>query len=415
MKESDVQAAMDTQLKVAADGLWYEFPNPPLQLQQLQAFQAEAEQHIIQTAGLNNLPDPTRCAVSGTLLPDNPRRLPDQDQMCQIAAWSDPPSELLNDPTFEAIWQAIKTWDINVPAAYGGYCGATGNHVYAIHRALARLSPPQQPDPGDSLYEECLAVQDEPEILVTTEMLQAAGRAWLECGPVQVEQWTAIYRAMAALAPKNTASKWWPAQWQEGQACIAALEGENVEFKLNNTKLLEAYSSISKKLGELQTEKRNQVGLRIGSMLPGSCDESRPATNERAAAAAENNALTTQMDTLIQAGIQAYRDECTKQIAALGAAFESERNMRITMEDCLRDAQQTALRYKRDLAVLEAESAELNEEAEEHAHLIRQLRGLTVVGADLPDPPRRPDGTLAPASKPWTPPKDTGNKRRIGG
>ena len=50
--------------------------------------------------------------------------------------WPDPSPEELETPEFEAIWQAIKTWDINVPGAYGGYCGATGNHVKAILNAL---------------------------------------------------------------------------------------------------------------------------------------------------------------------------------------------------------------------------------------------------------------------------------------
>jgi hypothetical protein len=35
--------------------------------------------------------------------------------------------------------------------------------------------------------------------------------------------------------------------------------------------------------------------------------------------------------------------------------------------------------------------------------------------ADLPDPPRRPDGTLAPQPKPWTPPKQSEPQRRVGG
>jgi hypothetical protein len=45
---------------------------------------------------------------------------------------------MLASPEFEAIWQAIKTWDINVPGAYGGYCSATGNHVRAIIDALRK-------------------------------------------------------------------------------------------------------------------------------------------------------------------------------------------------------------------------------------------------------------------------------------
>lgn len=52
------------------------------------------------------------------------------------AKWPGPTPEMLNDPTFNAIWNVIKSWDINVPDAYSGYCGATGNHVRAILDAL---------------------------------------------------------------------------------------------------------------------------------------------------------------------------------------------------------------------------------------------------------------------------------------
>ncbi len=62
--------------------------------------------------------------------------------------WLDPTPEMLNDPQFEAIWQRIKSWDINVPHAYIGYMGATGNHVRAILDALreaeARSATPVQ-------------------------------------------------------------------------------------------------------------------------------------------------------------------------------------------------------------------------------------------------------------------------------
>jgi len=51
--------------------------------------------------------------------------------------WPDPDPEMIITPQFESVWQCIKSWDINVPAAYSGYCGATGNHVRAIHDALA--------------------------------------------------------------------------------------------------------------------------------------------------------------------------------------------------------------------------------------------------------------------------------------
>jgi hypothetical protein len=51
-------------------------------------------------------------------------------------AWKDPEPGMYDDPRAEAIWQAIKSWDINVPSAYQGYCWATGNHVKAIMDAL---------------------------------------------------------------------------------------------------------------------------------------------------------------------------------------------------------------------------------------------------------------------------------------
>jgi len=40
-----------------------------------------------------------------------------------------PTQEDLDDPVFEALWQTIKTWDVNVPEYYVGYCGANGSHV----------------------------------------------------------------------------------------------------------------------------------------------------------------------------------------------------------------------------------------------------------------------------------------------
>jgi hypothetical protein len=53
-------------------------------------------------------------------------------------SWPSPTTEMLTDTTFNAIWNVIKTWDINVPAEYSGYCGATGNHVRAILDALTQ-------------------------------------------------------------------------------------------------------------------------------------------------------------------------------------------------------------------------------------------------------------------------------------
>lgn len=32
--------------------------------------------------------------------------------------WLDPTPEMLETPEFEAVWQCIKSWDINVPEQY---------------------------------------------------------------------------------------------------------------------------------------------------------------------------------------------------------------------------------------------------------------------------------------------------------
>lgn len=64
------------------------------------------------------------------------RQVPTYTSGATDARWLPATSEMQTDPTFNAIWNVIKTWDVNVPAAYGGYCGATGNHVRAIWEAL---------------------------------------------------------------------------------------------------------------------------------------------------------------------------------------------------------------------------------------------------------------------------------------
>jgi hypothetical protein len=60
-----------------------------------------------------------------------------------IRNWPDPDPQMRASPEFEAIWQCIKTWDINVPNAYDGYCGAEGNRVRAILEALAEVKRDQ--------------------------------------------------------------------------------------------------------------------------------------------------------------------------------------------------------------------------------------------------------------------------------
>ncbi len=56
--------------------------------------------------------------------------------MAELQEMPTPTDEQMESPEFEAIWQTIKSWDVNVPSCYEGYCGATGSHVAAILNAL---------------------------------------------------------------------------------------------------------------------------------------------------------------------------------------------------------------------------------------------------------------------------------------
>ena len=59
------------------------------------------------------------------------------DKPVNTIPWQDPTPEMLETPEFKAVWNCIKTWDINVPEVDGNlYSGATGNHVRAILDAL---------------------------------------------------------------------------------------------------------------------------------------------------------------------------------------------------------------------------------------------------------------------------------------
>lgn len=48
----------------------------------------------------------------------------------------DPTEAERADPLFDVIWNVIKGWDIGVPEAYPGYCGATAAHVAILLRAV---------------------------------------------------------------------------------------------------------------------------------------------------------------------------------------------------------------------------------------------------------------------------------------
>ena len=56
----------------------------------------------------------------------------------------------LVDPLFNAIWNATKTWDVNVPEYYDGYyCGLNGSHVMLILEAV-RAAMAERPAEGGS-------------------------------------------------------------------------------------------------------------------------------------------------------------------------------------------------------------------------------------------------------------------------
>lgn len=58
-----------------------------------------------------------------------------------------PTPEELDSPEFEAIWRTIRSWDVNAPDCYHGYCGANGSHVVMILRALKEVPDAAGPTP----------------------------------------------------------------------------------------------------------------------------------------------------------------------------------------------------------------------------------------------------------------------------
>lgn len=103
-------------------------------------------------------------------------------------SYRDPEPEDLKRPEFEAVWQAIKKWDVNVPEAYNGYCGATGNHVMVILDAITPVLAAAQEE--IKRYREALQkivdrkLEDLPGDKHTDEFHKTlmATAAWIYCG-----------------------------------------------------------------------------------------------------------------------------------------------------------------------------------------------------------------------------------------
>lgn len=67
----------------------------------------------------------------------------DESSFREPVPMPNPTPEMLADPLFEAIWQTIKSWDVNVPESYQGYCGANGSHVAMIFNCVHSTDAPR--------------------------------------------------------------------------------------------------------------------------------------------------------------------------------------------------------------------------------------------------------------------------------
>lgn len=83
--------------------------------------------------------DELRTSTSAVATPDTPAG---ETQMRYKDA--DPTPELLSDPVWNAIWEVIKSWDVNVPDAYSGYMEANGNHATMIFQAIRAVPSPAE-------------------------------------------------------------------------------------------------------------------------------------------------------------------------------------------------------------------------------------------------------------------------------
>ena len=70
--------------------------------------------------------------------------------MSEVTSYPDPTESDLADPEFNAIWQAIKDWDLSrEPASHRVYSGATGNDVMHVLLALRASHPRAEPSDGE--------------------------------------------------------------------------------------------------------------------------------------------------------------------------------------------------------------------------------------------------------------------------
>lgn len=56
-----------------------------------------------------------------------------------------PSDEEISSAEFDALWDVVKKWDVNVPEYYHGYCGANGSHVKLLLDAIKPFLKPSAP------------------------------------------------------------------------------------------------------------------------------------------------------------------------------------------------------------------------------------------------------------------------------
>ena len=86
-----------------------------------------------------------------------------------------PTDDDLADPLFEAIWQVTKTWDVNAPQYYSGYCGLNGSHVMLILNAIRQALSERGEREGFVSVPE--AIQDHARAMLSLPLTDGSFRA----------------------------------------------------------------------------------------------------------------------------------------------------------------------------------------------------------------------------------------------
>lgn len=219
-------------------------------------------------------------------------------------------------------------------------------------------------DFGDSLYEPRLAIQEPVvEIPVTDEMRETGGRAGFELYYGSEPDTDAIWRADKQ-------------EWVDRAVCIyrAMAAVAPTELYREDERRIDV---LVAQVAELEDE--NKVWNAVYGSRPDSLFSARQK-------------------------IAVKHDEALVRAAALEA---DNMSLRSTVRE------QDMLYATRHAAVAELDAARVR--IAELEELLSAFQFPDSVSADLPDPPRRPDGTLVPAAKPWSAPRPAGDARRIGG